>query len=153
MLRNISRSGNDLFDRRGLGVGIVLYVVPPSGCKLTFGAFIQLTVLGSGAQPVAEQQHALHLRTVDGAHAAVHPRSRSRRNRCANQSGSRNWSTWPAASKSGRYSASSAESMTVSTMSITGFAASLGTEVDPTCSTCAARAPSAARMRFSSRAY
>ena len=56
----------------------------------------------------------------------------------------------PTASSSGSHAASSAESATVRSMSITGLAASPGTDVDPTCSTASARGPSAVRMRSAS---
>jgi hypothetical protein len=67
-------SGNDLFDHRRLRVCVVLYVVPPSGRKVSLSAFIEIPLLGSGSQSIAKQQHPLDFRAPDGEHMNLHVR-------------------------------------------------------------------------------
>ena len=69
-----SGSGNDFFDDGRLGVGVVLDVIPPTGSQLTFGALIQLKLIGSGAQPITEEQHSLHLGAPDGEYMHLYLR-------------------------------------------------------------------------------
>ena len=59
---------DDLFNHRRLCIRVVLDVVPPTVSKLTLGALIQIAILRYRPQPVAEQQHPLHLGIPGGEH-------------------------------------------------------------------------------------
>src|SRR5208282_3149485 len=52
-----ARSRDDLFHDRGLGVGVVLHVLPISLCELALGALVKLAVGIVAPEVIAEQQH------------------------------------------------------------------------------------------------
>src|SRR5215212_2332209 len=91
---------DDLLNNGGLGVGVVLDVRPPSGGKLTLGALIELTLFGAVAQHIADEQHPLRFCGPTLKTCTCTSGSKSGRNRCSYHSGSRDWSWYPAASRS-----------------------------------------------------
>src|SRR5438132_4614497 len=58
------RSRDNLLDYRGLGIRIVLRVLPVLASKLPLGALVQPAIGCVAAQPVAEEQHAVDLRAA-----------------------------------------------------------------------------------------
>jgi hypothetical protein len=88
-------------------------------------------------QPVAEEEHPVDLLRSGGEDVDVDFRV----------------GPLEEAMLAGTYAASSAESATSSTMSMSGFAGRPGTDVEPTCSIRITRSPRTERIRSSSRSY
>jgi len=48
-------------DDSGLGVGVLLHVLPVARGELALGGGVELAVGGVRPQPIAEKQHSVHL--------------------------------------------------------------------------------------------
>src|SRR2546428_13049165 len=72
-----TRSRENILNHRGLGIGIVLRVLPVLASKLPLGALVQPAIGCVAAQPVAEEQQAVDLRTARREDMEVDVRVRS----------------------------------------------------------------------------
>src|SRR5215469_5200222 len=57
-------SRQDFLDHHGLGVGIILHILPVQLCQAPFGVFVKLAINGIAAQPVPQSQNAMNFRTA-----------------------------------------------------------------------------------------